>query len=434
MQFLNLFTTKKGLSKIRTPIIPMKILFLSHYFPPEVNAPASRTYEHAKYWVQECGVSVSVITNHPNHPRGVLYPGYENRWFTKEEMDGIEIQRVKTYLAPNSGFRRRILNYLFYMVAAVIAGIRGSKPDVLVATSPQFFCAVAGYLLSKIKRCPFVFELRDLWPESIVAVGAMRPGMVLRIIEKLELCLYRHSDLIIALTDAFKKNLIKRGVPAANIRVIKNGVDLSFFSPRGAPEALKVEIGTQGKFVVTYIGTIGMAHAIDKIVAVAEQLKNNNSLLFLIVGEGSEKDAIQELIQYKGIQNIKVLPGVSKDQVRDYYALSDINLVTLKKAELFGTVIPSKIFEIMAMARPILSTVDGECRQIIEEAGSGIFVEPENVKQMATILLKLSKQPDILEAMSQNGRRFVERYFSRTQLAHHYLELLKDCFQYSTYS
>lgn len=404
----------------------MRILFLSHYFPPEVNAPASRTYEHAKRWAKEPNIQVTVITNHPNHPNGILYQGYKNRWMTREEKDGINVCRVKTFLAPNAKFTRRTLNYLFFMVVSVIVATRLPKPDVVVATSPQFFCAVAGYVVSRIKGTPFIFELRDIWPESIVTVGAMRPSLPIRLLEKLELFLYRKSTRVIALTDAFKENLISRGIPSSKIDVIKNGVDLSFFSPRGVrPEILR-ELGAEGKFVASYIGTVGMAHAIDRIVEVADRLRNFPEIFFLIVGEGAEKKRIRSLVMSKGLSNIKVLNGVSKEQVRDYYALTDLYLVTLRDTKLFRTVIPSKIFEAMAMARPILCAVDGECRKIVEEAGSGICAEPENVKQMTETILQLWSEKDILGKMGKNGRVFVERYFNRDELARNYLGLLRE--------
>ncbi len=403
----------------------MRILILSHYFPPEVNAPASRTYEHAKRWAKEPDVHVIVITNHPNHPNGVLYQGYKNRWMTREEKDGIRVRRVKTFLAPNAGFTRRTLNYLFFMAASILASIRMPRPDVVVATSPQFFCAVAGYVVSRIKRARFIFELRDIWPESIVTVGAMRPSLPIRLLEKLELFLYRKSVRVVALTDAFKENLISRGIPSSKIDVIKNGVDLSFFLPRSTLPELLRELGAEGRFIASYIGTVGMAHATDRIIEVAERLQNIPEIFFLIVGEGAEKRRIRNLVMEKRLSNIKVLSGVSKERVRDYYALTDLYLVTLRNTELFRTVIPSKIFEAMAMARPILCAVDGECRKIIEEAKSGIYVEPENVNQMAETILKLWKEKDGLQRMGKNGRIYVERYFNRDELARTYLGLLK---------
>ncbi len=311
------------------------------------------------------------------------------------------------------------------MFAALLGSLRVSKPDVVAATSPQFFCAVAGFLISRLKRSPFVFELRDIWPESIVTVGAMRQGFWIKWLESLELFLYRRAAKIIAVTDAFRDYLIGKGIAASRIEVIKNGVDLNFFQPRKAEE-LRRELGGQGKFILAYIGTVGMAHAVDRIVEVADRLRGNPGLLFLIVGEGAQKQQIKEMVENLDLHNIKILPGVSKDRVRDYYAVTDLNLVTLKDSPFFRKVIPSKIFEIMGMARPMLCTVDGECRQIIEQAGSGVFVEPENTPKMANMIETLSGQGDILLSMGQNGRRFVEIYFDRYELASQYLKILKD--------
>ena len=404
----------------------MHVLFLSHYFPPEVNAPASRTHDHTRRWAQEPGVKVTVITNHPNHPKGVLYSGYKNHWLTKEERDGVYVLRVKTYLAPNSGFARRTVNYFFFMIAAVVASLPVCKPDLVVATSPQFFCAVAGYLTSRLKRCPFIFELRDIWPESITTVGAMRPSLPIRLLEKLELFLYRESARVVALTEAFKKNLISRGIPSSKIDVITNAVDLSFFTPRSLPLSLHRELGLNGKFVASYIGTVGMAHAVEKIVEAAEKLRTHREVLFLIVGEGAYKKKAEEMVLQKGLTNIRVLPGVPKEEVRDYYSVTDLNLVTLRNTPLFRTVIPSKIFEIMAMGRPILCTVDGECRKIVEDAGCGVFVEPENVEQMVETILNLKQKRGVLQTMGKNGRSFVERFYNRDVLAGRYLELLRQ--------
>ncbi len=395
----------------------MHVLFLSHYYPPEVNAPASRTAEHAKRWVKSHGAQVTVVTNHPNHPKGELYGGYVNRWVTREELDGVFVVRVKTILTPNAGVVRRTANYLFFMIAASVAALKVQRADVIVATSPQFFCAVAGYVVSKLKRKPFVFELRDIWPESIVTVGALRPSRILQLVTKLELFLYRNAALIVVVTDAFREILIERGVPAAKIAVVKNGVDLEFFKPMAPPRRLQEQLGTTGKFVAAYIGTIGMAHAVDKLVDAAEILSPYPDIVILIVGEGANRAKVEQMVKRKMLTNVRVLPGVGKDEVRDYYSLADVNLVTLRNQPLFRSVIPSKIFEIMAMARPILSTVHGETRVILESAGSAVFAEPENAIDIAEQLVRLRRSGDLLSKMGRAGRSFVEQHYSRDRSA-----------------
>lgn len=403
----------------------MHILFLSHYFPPEVNAPASRTWEHTRRWVKEPGVRVTVVTNHPNHPYGRIYPGHTNRWISRETMEGVEVVRVKTFPAANAGFGGRILNYLFFMIMAVIASFRVSKPDIVAATSPQFFCAVAGYVVSVLKQRPFVFELRDLWPEAIVSVDAMRPGLAIRMLEKIELRLYAKSARIIALTKSFRQNLKERGIEEDKIDIMRNGADLGLFSPRPFPEKLAARLGIRDKFVVSYIGTVGMAHAADGIVGAARKLSAHRDIVFLIVGEGAEKNRIRDMIEKEQLPNIRALPGVSKDRVPDYYAVSDLVLVTLKKKDLFKTVIPSKVSEIMAMAKPILCTVDGECREIVEQSCCGLFVEPENAGNMADAILALKNDKTCLDVMGKNGNDCVELNFDRESIAMEYLKILR---------
>src|SRR5437868_251631 len=188
----------------------MRILFLSHYFPPEVNAPASRTYEHCKQWVQD-GQEVTVVTCAPNHPRGIVYEGYRNNFFQREMKDGIRVVRVWTYVTANEGFLKRTLNYLSYMVASVCVAPFLSRCDVVVSTSPQFFNGLAGYLVSRLKRVPWILEIRDLWPESIVAVGAITNRPVIRLLEGLELFAYRKADHLVVVTDAFKAHILAKG-------------------------------------------------------------------------------------------------------------------------------------------------------------------------------------------------------------------------------
>ncbi|MCX8108157.1 MAG: glycosyltransferase family 4 protein, partial [Verrucomicrobiae bacterium] len=317
------------------------------------------------------------------------------------------------------------VNYAWFMVAGFLGAIGAGKPDVVVATSPQFFCAVAGWMASRWHRCPFVFEVRDLWPESIVTVGAMRPGLGIRALEKLELFLYGQAKRIIVVTDAFRENMVSRGVPGEKIIVIKNGVDLDFFRPGDGCGPLRKELGAEGKVIVAYIGTLGMAHALDKVVEVAEVLKECNELMFVIVGDGAERVRIERMIAEKQLLNVRLVPAVRKEKVVDYYAVSDIGLVTLRNKPLFRTVLPSKIFEWMAMAKPIVCTVQGECRELLTKAGAAVFAYPEDVKGMAEAIVALAEDRDRMQKMGKRGREFVEKNFDRDRLAREYLEVLK---------
>lgn len=247
----------------------MHILFLTENFPPEVNASATRVSERVPYWIR-AGHEVTIVTCFPNFPQGRLYPGWKQRWFQVEEIDGMRVVRLRTYIARNEGFLKRTLDFVTFMVAAVVAAPRLPRPDVVVATSPQFFAAVGGWIVSRMKRRPFVFELGDLWPASIRAVGAMRDSKVLDLVEKLELYLYRKSAAVVALTDAFKRDLVRRGIDPARIDVVINGVDLPRYSPQAKDRDLLRQHDLEGRFVIGYIGTHGLAHDLGNVIEAAE--------------------------------------------------------------------------------------------------------------------------------------------------------------------
>jgi len=403
----------------------MKILFLSHYYPPESNAPANRTYEHIREWVRS-GDEVTVITNQPNHPTGTLYHGYRNLYHSEEMIDGIKVLRVWTYLTPNKGVFRRTLNYATYMIMAVLKSLFLEKPDVIITTSPQFLTVIAGYLVSIIRGKPFIFELRDIWPESIKSVGAMENNIFLSILERLELFLYRRAHLIISVTDSFVKNLTERGIDRNKIEVVKNGVDLEFFHPISDEEKgkLKDELGYSGKFLVSYIGTIGMAHAVNKIVDTARLLESNKSIHILIIGDGAEKENVTAQVKSLCIENVSVLGQKPKDEIPAYYAISDAIIVSLKKDPVFTRVIPSKIFEIMGMGQPILISVDGEARKIVDDAQCGLYSEPEDIVQLMENIILLQSDSQKRQNLGISGFSYVKKHYDRKKLARRMREIV----------
>ena len=400
----------------------MKILFLSHYFPPEVNAPATRTFEHCREWAR-LGHEVTVVTCAPNHPRGKLYPGYKNRLIQRETLDGIQVIRLWTYLTANEGFLKRTLNYVSYMAAVTLAVPWLPKADVVVSTSPQFFNGLAGYTVSRLKRRPWVLEIRDLWPESILAVGAIRNRTLIRLLEWLEAFAYRKADRIVPVTDAFERYMVERGVEAHKIQVIKNGVDLRFFSPHVDGESLAADLGLTGKFVAAYIGTHGMAHHLETILEAAASI-DHPDIVFLLVGDGAERRRLLETRDRLGLRSVLMLEQLPKATMPALLSLTDVSLVLLKDMELFRTVIPSKIFESMAMKRPIVLGVEGESRDLVGSADAGLFVEPENAAQLAEAVVRLADDPALCRRLGENGRAFVEQHFDRRVLAERYAAVL----------
>jgi len=407
-------------------VLIMHILFLTDNFPPEVNAPASRTYEHCREWVR-LGQKVTVIAGAPNFPKGRVFDGYRNRLFSREQMDGIEVIRVWTYITANEGFLRRSLDYASFMIAAILASFAVRKTDVIVATSPQLFTACAGFLVRLAKRRPFVFELRDLWPESIRTVGAMKNSRVLGMLEGLELFLYRRAAHIVSVTHAFRENLISRGIPGEKITVTTNGADLARFQPRARDEALAEELGLAGKIVAGYVGTHGMAHGLSTLLAAATRVRavpGGRDVRFLFLGDGAEKAALKAEAASRQLDNVLFIDTVPRDQVARYWSLIDISVIHLKRTPLFETVIPSKLFECMAMGVPVLHGVAGESARIVEREQAGIVFEPENDSALAGHILELANDP---ARRADFGRKGVEaaRRYDRKELAADMLETLR---------
>jgi len=342
----------------------MKILFITDNFPPEVNAPATRTIEHCKEWIKN-GAEITVITCFPNFPRGKVFEGYKNQWKQIEEMDGIQVIRIWTYIAPNAGFLKRILDYFSFAFTSFIAGLH-VKTDVIVATSPQFFTTISGFLLSFFKRKPWIFELRDLWPESIITVGAMKKGFIYHVLEKIELFLYKKSSVVVPVTNSFKRNLISRGINEKKIKVVTNGSNMELFKPAEKNIELLEELGLKNKFILGYIGTHGMAHGL-KFILDCMKKQENEKIHLLMIGEGAEKKDLLAHAEKLNLKNVTFLDPVPKEYISKYISITDVTLVPLKKCDTFKTVIPSKIFESAAMKKPILLGVEGETKEIIEK-------------------------------------------------------------------
>lgn len=401
----------------------MRILFLSHYFPPEVNAPASRTYEHCKAWVR-AGHEVTVVTCVPNHPRGKVYDGYRSRPWQRENHDEITVIRLWTFLTANEGFLKRSLNYLSFMCACVLAAPFLPKADVVLTTSPQFFNGLAGYPVSRMKRAPWVLEIRDLWPESVIAVGGMKPGPIVSFLESLELFAYRRAHAIVPVTDSFERYMVGKGISPAKIEVIKNGVDASVYRPFAGTNQMRSELGLEGKFVAAYFGTHGMAHKLETVLDAASLLRGDPDIVFLLVGDGAERARILELRDARGLSNVMMLDQQPKARMPMLWDLAAVSVVHLKRSPLFKTVIPSKIFESLAMEKPIVLGVEGESAEIISKAGAGVCIEPENAQQLADAVLRLARDPELVRSMGAKGRTFVMENFDRARLAMRYEALL----------
>lgn len=405
----------------------MHILFLTDNFPPEVNAPASRTFEHCCEWVK-AEHQVTVITGVPNFPKGKAFEDYRNRIWQEETIAGIRVIRVWTYISANEGFAKRTLDYLSYMVTGFLASLFVRRVDVVVGTSPQFFTVCATYVASLFKRVPWVFELRDIWPESIRVVGAIKQSKVLDLLERIELFLYLKANAIVSVTHAFRTSLIQRGVNGDKIHVVTNGVDIDRYFPREKDTSLVQQYCLQDKFVAGYIGTHGLAHALDTVLDAAKALKaapDGERFRFILLGDGANKARLRQRAQDEGLNTVIFVDSVSKEQVVRFWSLLDVSIIHLKRDELFRSVIPSKLFECMGMAIPVLHGVQGESAGIVEREGVGLLFEPENPSALIEGLRRLAEDPELVARFKANGLKGAKRY-GRSALALRMLDILDE--------
>lgn len=399
----------------------MKILFLTDNFPPETNAPARRTYEHCVEWVN-AGHEVTVITCAPNFPKGKVFDGYKNKWKQREHMDGIKVIRVWSYITSNSGTVKRILDYISFCVTAFLASLF-VKTDIVIATSPQFFTAVSGYLSHVFKRIPWFFEIRDLWPESIRAVGAIKNPKILDFLEKIEMFLYRKADKLIVVTDSFKEHITARGIDPQKIAVVKNGIHVEAMRSVKVDLKIRKELGIDDKFVIGYIGTHGMAHKLDFIIQASQDLPKD--VVFVLIGDGAEKSKLIKLKDEIQAEKVMMLDPVTKEEIVKYIQALDVALVNLKKSDTFKTVIPSKIFENAALQKPILLGVEGESKALVESYNAGISFEPENQEDLISKIKLLQSDKDLYQSL-QNGCLQLARDFDRKHLALNMLNIIEQ--------
>lgn len=395
-----------------------------------MGAPAARVAELSRHWVRE-GHEVTVLTGFPNHPTGVVPQEYRSKFrrlVMRERVDGINVVRSWLLPFPNRKSYERMLNYSSFCISAASTGMFVPTPDVLIATSPQLLVGLSGWWLSKVKRVPFIFEVRDLWPESLAAVGVGGSGSALhRGLGTIAGFLYKHADHIVVVTPAFVEELVKNwAVPRDKISVVENGVETDLFAPQETSD-LRHELGTDGRFVILYAGTMGLAHGLDTVLEAASELQSSfPQAMFLMVGEGADKERVTKLAEQRGLSNICWVGQQPREKMPRFISTSDVCLVLLKKTELFKTVIPTKMLEFMSGARPVILGVDGQAREIVESADAGVFIEPENAAALVRTIKELAANDAMRVALGQNGRRYIVERFSRQQTAATYLRVLED--------
>ena len=402
----------------------MRVLVMCHYFPPEIGAPQARLSELARAWAA-AGDEVTVITGMPNHPTGVVPEGYRRRIRMEEAVDGYRMVRTWLYATPNTGMAKKTLGHLSFMVSSLLLGLRlAGRAEVVVVSSPTFFSVFSAWALARLRRAALVVEVRDLWPAIFVELGVLKNRRVIRLLEALELAAYRAAAVVVVVTEGFRDDLVRRGVPASKVHVIPNGADLERFTEEVAgSDAARAELGAGPRdTLVLYIGAHGISHGLEAVADAAAKLAGE-AIHFAFVGEGAHKERLAARVRELGLTNVTMHPGVARDEVTRLLAAADICLVPLRDVPLFSSFIPSKMFEYMAASKAVVGSVRGEPARILEAAGA-VVVEPEDSGALADAVRDLAAAPDRRAAMGDQGRGYVAEHFDRAKLAERYRALL----------
>jgi glycosyltransferase involved in cell wall biosynthesis len=406
----------------------MRILYLSQYFPPEAGATQTRAYEMARNWVR-LGHQVTMVTEFPNHPSGIIPHKYHGKFYERSLLEGIEVIRLWVKASPVKNFRNRMLFYITYMFNAIIAGlflVRG-KYHLIYATSPPLFVGGSALVLSLFKRTPLVFEVRDLWPESAVALGELTNQRAIKIATRLEEICYRKAILLVVVTHGIYNRLKERGIPLTKLIYIPNGanIDMYTYKPE-ARERIRKELGLEGKFIAIYAGLFGLAYGLEILLETAYKLHEISDIHFLLIGDGPKKaDIVSQADQLK-LTNLSLLSEKALDQIPDYLSAADVALIPLRNLPIFKGTLPVKMFDAWACERPVIIGVEGEAREIVESIHGGIFFPPENAEKMAEAMLYLKNSSNERQSMGENGLAYTRMYHSRKELAEKLIAYLEE--------
>ena len=395
----------------------MRILYISQYFYPEICAPSNRAYANVKY-LSEKGHRVAILTEMPNHPKGVILDGYKKKIFCHEKMDGFDVLRVWVYATPNKNFITRLLFYFSFTFFGIIYGILNWKNfDAIYVTSPPLFVGLIGIFLKKLfPKTKFIFEVRDLWPDAAIVLDELKNKIFIKLSRRLERACYIVSDKIITVTNSFKQEIIKKRINKDKILVVRNGTDINNWI-KVNDEDISNRLGLNKDFVVLYAGNLGLAQGLETVLYSANELRNEEDILFLLIGDGPDKGRLKDITKTLNLKNVIFVPAVPISDIPKYLSVASCGIVPLKKSKVFSGTIPSKLFDYMACELPILLGVDGEAREILEESKGGLFYEPENYYELSKQILWLKNHPDERSQIGKNGRKFVEKYYNREKQA-----------------
>ena len=404
----------------------MRILLLTQYFPPEFGAAAARNSEHARFWA-EAGHEVEVCTGFPNYPTGVIPQAYRGKLAAREDQDGYTVNRSWIYTTPNRVVWKRALASFSFMLSAFVNGLfRCKRPDVIIASSGPFFVGPLGYLLSVFKRAPFVFEVRDILPQQAVDVGMIKNKALIKGLYAVEGFLYRRAGCVVTVADASRRALLARGFDARKFFTIENGICEDLFTPGDKENEIRAEYGWHGKFIAMYIGAHGVSQGLFTLLEAAERLQDIDEVRFVFVGDGADKPKMIEWAEAHKLPNVEFVPLQERDRMPLFYRAADVCFVPLRKGDYFTLNIPSKIFEIIACARPVILGAQGQALEVLEAAQAGVPVAPEDPDAYAEAVRRLHGDPELAATLGESGRTYVLAHFTRRQKAQSYIENLRE--------
>jgi len=405
----------------------LKLLVISQQFSPEMGALPNRLYPLTRH-LAAAGHKVYVATGMPNYPKGKVFPEYRGRRFMREARDGATVLRTSYYTTPrNVSKRSQLLSYLSFLPAVLHSGWRAGDVDAVFVTSPPIFPAVPAILLAKARRAKLVVDLRDLWPDEVIAVGAAREGSVpIRVLRLIERWMYRSADIVTCTTRAFADTVAERGVGPEKRRLLPNGADVELFRPLPRENDVAAAYGFGDRLVVTYSGLLGIKHGLETVLEVAELLRDRDDVVFFLRGEGPRREALEERARELGLENVVFGGEVPIEDVPYLLARSDVCVTNLLPDAYLDKIVSVKVFEYLACEKPVVAGLRGEGARVLEESGGGIAVEPGDAEAMAAAVGELLDSPDRREEMGKAGRRYVEEHHSRAAIAARLEDLLDE--------
>jgi glycosyltransferase involved in cell wall biosynthesis len=402
----------------------LRVVFLTHYFPPEIGAAPARLFELAKR-IADGGDSVTVVTGFPNYPSGVIAPGYRGRRFMDEQMESVRVLRTWVFATPARGFLKRIVNQLSFAMSSLLAIRKVGTTEVIFVQSPPVPTGLGALFYARIKHAPFVLNISDLYPQSAIELGVLRNRVAIRLSEMFVRHLYRRASRIAVPTPGMLERLVASGVARDKVFLLTNGVDTLTFQPAAPDSALARSLGLDGHKIFIYAGVLGLAQGLD-IILEAAKLTRDPDILYVIAGEGGDKEALVAKAVAQGISNVRFLPNQPKSSMPALLNLAYASIVPLKKLDLFKSALPSKMFESMAVGHPIVAAMWGEGANLVETARCGLVAEPDDPQSLSRAVATLAADPELARRLGAQGREYVVEHFDRKDIADRLAKLLRE--------